>query len=157
MKLVWVIYAILLVLVICLALACSKQASRMSKSISIKEIADAGTCSISSCGIDPVSDPKYNMKQIAKQSILLEEHITHKQKRCKDCIIKHFLHIIGLSEEAVWLACDRVDTFPLLKDSVEFYNNVFDKWTKGQADDENLHNVASELRDMRKAIISKYF
>ena len=55
----------------------------------------SGTCDIHTCGaLDPVSNPAYNMQQIVKQSILLEEHITNKNKRCRDCITKHFLHII---------------------------------------------------------------
>ena len=40
------------------------------------------SCDAKTCGaIDPVSDPKYNMTQIIKQSILLEEHITNKNKK----------------------------------------------------------------------------
>jgi len=38
----------------------------------------AGSCSASCDSIDPVSDPRYNMQQIIKQSILLEEHLTNK-------------------------------------------------------------------------------
>jgi len=57
------------------------------------------TCDKISCGaLDPVSDPKYNMQQIVKQSILLEEHLINKNKRCRDCITKHFQHIIRLAE-----------------------------------------------------------
>ena len=40
-----------------------------------------GSCSSSCDSIDPVSDPRYNMQQIIKQSILLEEHLTNKNKR----------------------------------------------------------------------------
>ena len=65
-----------------------------------KPIINSG-CNVKSCGaLDPVSNPAYNMQQIVEQSILLEEHITNKNKRCRDCITKHFLHIIGLAEEA---------------------------------------------------------
>ena len=67
------------------------------------------SCDKKSCGaLDPVSDPKYNMQQIVKQSILLEEHLINKNKRCRDCITKHFQHIIGLSEEAQMLATDKI-------------------------------------------------
>jgi hypothetical protein len=67
----------------------------------------SGATQSHSCGdIDPVMDPVYNMKEIVKQSIVLEEHINHERKRCKDCITKHFLHIVGLAEEAVSLDPD---------------------------------------------------
>ena len=58
-----------------------------------------GPCDIVSCGaLDPVSNPAYNFQQIVKQSILLEEHITNKNKRCRDCITKHFLHLFMKSK-----------------------------------------------------------
>ena len=77
------------------------------------------TCDVKSCGaLDPVSDPKYNMQQIVKQSILLEEHLTNKNKRCRDCITKHFQHIIGLAEEAQMLASSKCSKYPLMNESV---------------------------------------
>jgi hypothetical protein len=83
-----------------------------------------GSCDVKSCGaLDPVSDPKYNMQQIVKQSILLEEHLTNKNKRCRDCITKHFQHIIGLAEEAQMLATTKCNKFPLLNESVTVYND----------------------------------
>ena len=85
-----------------------------------------GSCDIKSCGaLDPVSDPKYNMQQIVKQSILLEEHLTNKNKRCRDCITKHFQHIIGLAEEAQMLATTKCNKYPLLSESVIIYNDLF--------------------------------
>jgi hypothetical protein len=51
----------------------------------------------------PLMDPLHNIREIVKQSILLEEHLTFPDKRCRDCILKHFLWIEGLSEEAVML------------------------------------------------------
>jgi hypothetical protein len=51
----------------------------------------------------PVLDPRFNMREICKQSVLLEDHLFQKEKRCHDCIIKHFLTIEGLAEEAVTL------------------------------------------------------
>ena len=51
---------------------------------------DGGKCTTTCDSLDPVSDPRYNMQQIIKQSILLEEHLTNKNKRCRDCITKTF-------------------------------------------------------------------
>ena len=116
---------------------------------------DGKACTMVKCSnIDPVSDPKYNMHQIVKQSILLEEHLANKNKRCRDCITKHFSHIIGLAEEAIMLACSDIKKFPLMGDLGLFYNKLFDKWLK---DTSTSLDVCAELRTMRKKIIQIYF
>lgn len=117
-----------------------------------------GTCDVHSCGaLDPVSNPAYNMQQIVKQSILLEEHITNKNKRCRDCITKHFLHIIGLAEEAQMLATNKCSKYPLIFESVELYNELFKKWLKNKDDENNLLNISDNLRTHRKKLIAIYF
>ena len=88
-----------------------------------KTISDKGDsmCTKSTCdSIDPVSNPVYNMHQIVKQSILLEEHLANKSKRCRDCITKHFSHIIGLAEEAVMLACENAKNYPYMLELPDF-------------------------------------
>lgn len=116
---------------------------------------DGKACTMVKCSsIDPVSDPKYNMHQIVKQSILLEEHLANKNKRCRDCITKHFSHIIGLAEEAIMLACSDIKKYPLMGELGLFYNKLFDKWLKDTST--SLH-VCAELRTMRKKIIQIYF
>jgi hypothetical protein len=120
----------------------------------------SGKCDATSCSsIDPVSDPRYNMQQIVKQSILLEEHLANKNKRCRDCITKHFLHIIGLAEEAQMLATKHIEKYPLINDCVELYNNLFQKWLKNHdsAVDSICLNCCDELRTMRKKLIVVYF
>lgn len=116
------------------------------------------SCDIKSCGaLDPVSDPKYNMQQIVKQSILLEEHLTNKNKRCRDCITKHFQHIIGLAEEAQMLATTKCNKYPLLSDSVIFYNNLFNEWFKNRDDESKILEISDKLRIHRKKLIAIYF
>jgi hypothetical protein len=117
-----------------------------------------GSCDIKSCGaLDPVSNPAYNMQQIVKQSILLEEHITNKNKRCRDCITKHFLHIIGLAEEAQMLATDKCYKYPLINESVEIYNELFKTWIKNKDNEQINLQVADKLRINRKKLIAIYF
>jgi len=118
----------------------------------------SGTCDIKSCGaLDPVSNPAYNMQQIVKQSILLEEHITNKNKRCRDCITKHFLHIIGLAEEAQLLASNKCNNYPLINESVELYNKLFNEWIIVKDDNIRILNISDELRINRKKLIAIYF
>ena len=47
-----------------------------------------------------ISDPRYNIREIVKQMILLEQHLLEKDKYCPDCISKHILTIEALAEEA---------------------------------------------------------
>ena len=117
-----------------------------------------GTCDKISCGaLDPVSNPAYNMQQIVKQSILLEEHITNKNKRCRDCITKHFLHIIGLAEEAQMLATTKCNKYPLINESVELYNSLFNEWMKNKDYDYKNLEISDKLRINRKKLIAIYF
>jgi hypothetical protein len=121
----------------------------------------SGSCSSTCDSIDPVSDPRYNMQQIIKQSILLEEHLTNKNKRCRDCITKHFLHIIGLAEEAQMLATNKIDKYPLINESVILYNELFKIWIKNKnlngKDETYILFCTDKLRDHRKQLIVIYF
>jgi hypothetical protein len=115
-------------------------------------------CDIKSCGaLDPVSNPAYNFQQIVKQSILLEEHITNKNKRCRDCITKHFLHIIGLAEEAQMLATNKCNKYPLINESADLYNKLFKEWLKNKDNEIQLLQICDKLRNHRKKLIAIYF
>ena len=119
-----------------------------------------GTCDAKSCGaLDPVSNPAYNMQQIVKQSILLEEHLTNKNKRCRDCITKHFLHIIGLAEEAQMLATKDFKDYPLINENVELYNRLFKKWFEiyDSQNEIEILKICDELRNNRKQLIAIYY
>ena len=51
----------------------------------------------------PVMRPAHNLREISKQLVLLEDHLFHECKRCKDCIRKHLLTAEALAEETVSL------------------------------------------------------
>ena len=122
---------------------------------------DNATCgggSQHSCGaLDPVNDPDYNMRNIAKQSILLEEHLAEKNKYCIGCITKHFLHIIGLAEEGVWLAGVDLAKFPLLEGSPAFYQNLMNAWAHDKHNEALVKEILAALRERRRQIIDSYF
>jgi hypothetical protein len=110
-----------------------------------------------SATIDPVNEPDYNMRNIAKQSILLEEHLAEDKKYCKSCITKHFLHIIGLAEEATWMAGSKVDDYPFLRKSVGFYQRTFDTWLADRVDPKVRCAVLEKLRAARRELIGAYY
>ena len=51
----------------------------------------------------PLMDPLFNLREAAKQLLLLEDHLAHPQKFCPDCIRKHLLCSEAFLEEAVTL------------------------------------------------------
>lgn len=106
--------------------------------------------------LDPVSDPAYNMVNVLKQSILLEEHLSNDSKYCTDCVAKHFLHIVGLVEEALGLAGKHVGEYPHLEPSAEFYRGAFGAWRAHKADKRVRHEVADALRQHRKLLQAEY-
>jgi hypothetical protein len=121
-------------------------------------------CSMGSCNlgcssgeIANISDPAFNMREVCKQSLLLEDHLVQKEKRCRDCICKHFLLCVSLLEEAVWLAGDKVSEYPLLSECVPLYNDLFKEWLKNQENVERMLEIATQLRSMRKQIAAEYF
>jgi hypothetical protein len=122
---------------------------------------DSDKCTTTCDALDPVSDPRYNMQQIIKQSILLEEHLTNKNKRCRDCITKHFLHIIGLAEEAEMLATKNINKYPLINESVILYNELFKIWIKNKhlnnSSEDYILYCTDKLRNHRKQLIVIYF
>lgn len=107
--------------------------------------------------LDDLFNPAYNMKEVAKQSILLEDHLVHPTKRCRDCIAKHLIGICALLSEAVQLSCGDSKKYPLLDESIGFYNNIYDDWFKHQDIDEDIIRIAGEIRDMRKRIVARYY
>jgi len=119
--------------------------------------ADQHKCGLSCNSLDPLLEPSYNMKEVAKQTILLEEHIAFKNKRCVQCIFKHFLHIIALLNEAIWLAMDKIHEYPLLLESPKFYETLMETYSCNQDNEAVLLDILAKLRDHRKKIVEAYY
>jgi hypothetical protein len=117
------------------------------------------TCDADKCGLSnlhPILDPRFNMREAAKQCLLLEDHLNNIKKRCYDCIRKHFLIIDGLLEEAVSLEKDNHNR--------QYYRNLHYLWikieknyAKNSTDSNNLDNVSKSIRFFRKPLVEKYF
>lgn len=50
-----------------------------------------------------IFDPLHNLREIAKQLLLLENHLCNPARRCGDCIAKHLLTMEAFAEEAAEL------------------------------------------------------
>lgn len=116
-----------------------------------------GSCSKSCGALDPVNDPDYNVREAIKQTLLLEQHLAEKAKYCKSCCVKHQLVIIGILEEAVWMAGNHCKDYPKLEESVDFFKKLFDKWHKNMDDKEIILDTLTQLREWRREMVDLYY
>ncbi len=119
-----------------------------------------GSCNIHTCGaIDPVSNPEYNMKEIITQCILLEEHLTIDNKFCLDCCVKHILHCYGLANEAVMLAGNKINQYPMMKEAPLFFISIYNDFMENVYHHQNKQrrlDIATKLRHYRKKLVQIY-
>lgn len=95
----------------------------------------------------PVMEPLYNMREICKQSILLEDHLFQTKKRCEDCITKHMLTIEALAEEAITLDKEeKCKEFHDLPDKIRELEREY-------MDQKNASDVAQKFRKIRKSLM----
>lgn len=97
----------------------------------------------------PIFDYKHNLREISKQIILLEDHISHPEKRCNDCITKHFLSIEGLADEAITL-CKEYNKY--LTNLPNRIRNIQKLYLSG-----NLKETLITLRSLRKEFMTSVF
>jgi hypothetical protein len=102
----------------------------------------------------PVLDSKFNYREICKQSILLEDHLSVKEKRCTDCCIKHFLALEALSEEAIGLD-KKNELDSVMKDLPNRIRLIQQKWYSDP--DKKSLECAQDLRAIRKLLMTNCF
>lgn len=100
----------------------------------------------------PLMDPMFNIREISKQFILLEGHLAQEKARCNDCIIKHFLTLEALAEEAITLNskkrnCELIDNLP------EQIRDLQKKWLNNMAP----KDLGQEIRRLRKPLMLRSF
>ena len=106
----------------------------------------------------PVMDFRFNVREICKQIILLEDHLTHASKRCMDCCIKHFLTIEAFSEELLTLDNTNLivphsdwHTLRTLPVDIRHLQYIFIQNIRdGTLDEKTIHSIVQELRRIRK-------
>ncbi len=99
----------------------------------------------------PILNPKFNLREISKNCILLEDHLFQKGKRCEDCIKKHMLTIEALAEEAI--------TLDKKKECTDYYNlpDKIRDVQKEYIDGNDPHDIAQKVREIRKTMMVKCF
>ena len=100
----------------------------------------------------PIMEPGYNLREMAKQLALLEDHLFQEAKRCPDCIRKHFLTVEALLEEAVTLD-ESGDLAEQIPEVVDWIRELQGEWIDGT----NPAEIAQALRGLRKQVSEDVF
>lgn len=103
----------------------------------------------------PVLRPAQNMRDIIKQMVMLEDHLYHPQKRCVDCIRKHFLTVEGLAEECATL-CKPQAILPESRKIARSVRILHHAWEQRRKDPAMAEHVAGALRKMRKKLMTRF-
>ena len=123
------------------------------------DLDDDGKSVCGSGDLYSILDPRFNLRESAKNMILLEDHLFHKGKRCKDCILKHLLTIEGFLEEAITLDKNQeyvqqtqktIDQFRIL------FKEIGKKIKDGNLTDKDCCNLAQNIRKLRKPLCQTY-
>lgn len=99
-----------------------------------------------------LSSPIFNLREIAKQLLLLEDHLLHTNKHCNDCIRKHLLTTEALADEGIMLDVEGryVALFaPLSEIAREWMAEITDHLKSPQ----HVRDVAQQMRFIRKALM----
>jgi len=99
-----------------------------------------------------LTDPLFNLREIAKHLILLEDHLVHPRKRCLDCIQKHLLTVEALAEEATAL-----DQTGVYREFAEKLAALVRTWEVGVVNECQAPTLAQEVRALRKALAPLVF
>lgn len=105
----------------------------------------------------PIMDPQYNLREVCKQLVLLEDHLFQPAKRCIDCIRKHLLTAEALAEETVTLDTD--GTYRGVTETLA--DHLRDIWTmlqhRNDPDGPTFEDIAQAVRKLRKPLAGVTF
>jgi hypothetical protein len=129
---------------------------------------ESGVCGIDEDGVKnicggnnlfPIMDPRFNLREAAKNMILLEDHLFHYGKRCHDCILKHCLTVEGFLEEGVTLDKKR-EYVKITNESLEEFRKIFaelaEKIKNKTLQDEECCKIAQQIRKIRKPLCQQF-
>ena len=119
----------------------------------VKNVCGAGN------NLYPIMDPRFNLRESAKNMILLEDHLFHSGKRCQDCILKHCLTIEALLEEGITLDL-KGDSSAILIETFDEFRDIFlqlsDKIKQQNLNNNDCVGIAQKIRKIRKPLCQGY-
>ena len=107
----------------------------------------------------PIMDPRFNLRETAKNMVLLEDHLFHSGKGCNDCIKKHAIICEALLEEATTL--DKNGEYKeIITSSTDGFRKIFidlsEKINSETLGEDECRQIAQEIRKVRKPLCQKY-
>jgi hypothetical protein len=99
-----------------------------------------------------ITDPLFNVREILKQMVLLEDHLLHEYKLCPDCIRKHLLTVEAFAEEGVSLAGDSDPAGSRILSSMAENARRWMQLFHDQNPEFPSSALASEIRRLRKIL-----
>lgn len=107
-----------------------------------------------------ILDPRFNLREAAKNMLLLEDHLFQCGKRCSDCIKKHCMLIEGFLEEGLTLDKERT-YIKLFEEKIKEFRTIFkqiaEKLQKNNTlTDDDCITFAQEIRKIRKPLCQTY-
>ena len=95
----------------------------------------------------------FNIREITKQMLLLEDHLTGgKEKFCVDCIRKHFLMMEALAEEA-----STMDSHSEWAPIASNLSRQTRKWQIAFIEGKKPTHISQAIRKRRKDLVEKVF
>jgi|GEM_PF-5260013 hypothetical protein len=97
-------------------------------------------------------DSRYNLVEIAKQFLLVEEHLVG--NKCADCLTKHYLTIMAYAEEGLRLQHGQEEPYKsLLISSNELAKKHLSYVLQNQG--QYIPSMIQEVREVRKKIFNQ--
>jgi len=137
----------------------SKPSKPSNPSLSLKNVNNGNNMkTMNESVLLPVMDFRFNVREICKQIILLEDHLTHPSKRCMDCCVKHFLTIEAFAEELLTLdTMNQIPDHPTWKTLSTLPHHIRNlQYTftfhirKESLTTDTIHSIVQDLRNIRK-------
>jgi hypothetical protein len=100
----------------------------------------------------PINSPAFNLREITKQMLLLEDHLSDDDKYCVDCIRKHFLVIEALAEESLTL--DSTRSWGRVAADVA---RLTRRWQVSFIDGAAKESISQSIRKKRKELVELVF
>lgn len=95
----------------------------------------------------PLNSAAFNAREITKQLLLAEDHLSDDDKYCEDCIRKHLMMVEALADEA----CQMDPDSPWLRNCKEI-SQLAKEWLEVFTW-KNKHSISQEIRVIRKQLV----
>lgn len=96
----------------------------------------------------PLNSAEFNHREIAKQYLLLEDHLTDDNKYCADCIRKHLMLAEAFAEEAMMME----PKGNLMKNSITLQRQT-KNWLIQFEEGLDRYVLAEQIRKTRKKLV----